>query len=508
MPKVLFITADQWRGDCLGVSGHPCVKTPALDELAKTGTRFSRHFAQAAPCGPSRASLHTGMYMMNHRSVGNGTPLDPRFTNIALEVRKQGFEPALIGYTDTSPDPRGRPSLDPALNTYCGVLPGFKQLVPESEGPIAWMRHLQSLGYDYENVSHPEDDPSVWDPAFSEPAATARGGTYGAAPYRSEHSDTAFSTDHAIRYIREKAGKDWFLHLSLLRPHPPFIVPAPYHDLYSPGDGPDFVRHADATKEASVHPYAALRCAQTDKWTAAHGLDLSQEVSRRQLRATYWGMMTEVDAHLGRLLEVLRQTGDDEDTLVVFTSDHGEQLLDHWHIGKLSYNDQSFHIPLIVRQPGAAGGRVVDSFTENVDIMPTILDWLGADVPLQCDGQSLVPWIEGATPRSWRENVFYEVDFRDVRAGSTELRFSIDMDACNFSVLRGDEYKYIHFADLAPLLFNIEKDAGELQNLAGKPDMSVVELEQAQRLLSHRMRYSERTWTHTLVTRNGLVDRV
>ena len=98
--KVLFISADQWRAECLSAVGHPVVKTPHLDALASEGVLFRRHYAQASPCGPSRTSMLTGMYLMNHRSGRNGTPLDSRHTNIALEVRKAGYDPTLFGYTD------------------------------------------------------------------------------------------------------------------------------------------------------------------------------------------------------------------------------------------------------------------------------------------------------------------------------------------------------------------------------------------------------------------------
>ncbi|MGY8997786.1 MAG: sulfatase-like hydrolase/transferase, partial [Alphaproteobacteria bacterium] len=97
--NVLFITADQWRADTLGAAGHPVVQTPNLDRLAAASVRFANHFAQTVPCGPARASLLTGMYLANHRVVGNGAPLDRRFTNLALEARKSGHAPTLIGYT-------------------------------------------------------------------------------------------------------------------------------------------------------------------------------------------------------------------------------------------------------------------------------------------------------------------------------------------------------------------------------------------------------------------------
>src|SRR5262245_39045418 len=124
MRKVLFISADQWRGECLSALGH-LVRTPHLDRLARQGVLFRHHYTQASPCGPARASLLTGLYMMNHRSVRNGTPLDARHANLALEVRKAGYDPTLFGYTDTSPDPRRFAAGDPALTTYEGVLPGM-----------------------------------------------------------------------------------------------------------------------------------------------------------------------------------------------------------------------------------------------------------------------------------------------------------------------------------------------------------------------------------------------
>src|SRR4051812_17107902 len=146
-PNVLLITADQWRSECLSTLRHPVVRTPTLDALAAEGVLFKNHFTQCAPCGPSRTSLLTGMYAMNHRSLRNGTPLDGRFTNIAMEMRRLGYDPMLIGYTDISLDPRGRDPHDPAARTYAGTLPGFTQLVPGSEIDWAWLADLKAKGY-------------------------------------------------------------------------------------------------------------------------------------------------------------------------------------------------------------------------------------------------------------------------------------------------------------------------------------------------------------------------
>src|SRR6201999_62674 len=143
---ILFITADQWRGECLSALGH-MVRTPNLDALAREGTLFRNHFANAVPCGPSRASLHTGMYLQNHRSGTNGTPLDARHTNWAKEVARAGYDPVLFGYTDTSVDPRGVDASDPWLRTYEGPLPGIRPIVMMGETPKAWTDWLAVNGH-------------------------------------------------------------------------------------------------------------------------------------------------------------------------------------------------------------------------------------------------------------------------------------------------------------------------------------------------------------------------
>ena len=153
-PNILLVTLDQWRGDCLGVAGHQVVRTPHLDRLAAEGIRFTSHYAQAAPCGPSRASLLTGTYQHVHRSVQNGTPLDARFTNVALEARAAGYDPVLFGHTDTTVDPRTVPDDDPRLEDYEGPLPGFHIALELPEHREAWYRWLEDRGHDISAVSY------------------------------------------------------------------------------------------------------------------------------------------------------------------------------------------------------------------------------------------------------------------------------------------------------------------------------------------------------------------
>src|SRR5256714_9368941 len=147
MLNVLFITADQFRSDALTCAGPPVVRPPNLARLAAGGVSSRRHFANAVPCAPSRASLYTGMYLMNHGATTNGTPLDDRHDNVARVARRLGYEPALFGYTDTGVDPRTVAADDPRLFSYEGVLPGFDPACHLAEGaPDAWLPRMRRLG--------------------------------------------------------------------------------------------------------------------------------------------------------------------------------------------------------------------------------------------------------------------------------------------------------------------------------------------------------------------------
>ena len=494
MANVLFITVDQWRGECLGAAGHPIVLTPNLDRLAAEGVLFRRHYAQAAPCGPSRASIHTGQYLMNHRSVLNGTPLDARCTNVALEVRAHGYDPVLFGYTDASPDPRVLAGDDPRLRSYEGVLPGYRAVLDLPEHGAAWGVWLREKGYDV-----PENVADFYEPVSDAPGAPTA--------YAAEHSEAAFLTGEVLRYLDERDqavdGDCWFVHAAYIRPHPPFVAPEPYASMYDPAKMSMPVRHETFEAEGAVSPLLAGAL-------AIPGIRMGDDVDELlQTRATYFGMMSEVDAQVGRLLDGVRARGEWDDTLVILTSDHGEQLGDHWLTQKLGWFDQSYHIPLIVHDPRAAHahGTVVDGpFTENVDLMPTILEWLEIAIPIQCDGRSLLPLVGGSIPERWRDAAFWEWEFRDPIGGFAEAAFGLTMDQCALCVLRDEHGKYVHFTGLPPIFYDLDRDPSELENRAEDPEYAPTVLRYAQRMLSLRMEHMDQTLTGLLVTPAGLLD--
>jgi arylsulfatase A-like enzyme len=498
--NILFITADQWRAECLSALGHPLVKTPHLDALAREGVLFANHFANAVPCGPSRASLHTGMYLQNHRSAINGTPLDGRHTNWALEAARAGYDPVLFGYTDTSVDPRDVDASDPWLKTYEGPLPGIRVLTMMGAFAYPWTNWLKANGFPV-----PDDIRMAY--AHRAPGPDYEDGAAVPKPlaYPVEADDTNFLVDRCIDYIRD-AKRPFIAHLSILRPHPPFIASEPYNAMYDPEAVPGFSRKSAPDEEGTQHPWLAHQLSRRAFRAPA------DEKKLRRLKAVYYGLMSEVDAAIGRVFACLKETGRWDTTLIVFTSDHGEQMGDHWLLGKCGYFDASYRIPLIVRDPrasaDAARGLVIERFTENVDIMPTMLDAIGVEIPVQCDGLSLSPFLEGnGAPANWRREAHWEYDFRDPADDATEKRLDLTLHQCTLNVIRDAHYKYVHFTKLPPLFFDLKKDPGEFVNRADDPAYLSLVLFYAQKLLSWRMNHDEQTLTHVALTDDGPVER-
>ena len=511
MLNVLFITADQWRGECLSALGHPCLRTPHLDRLAESGVLFTRHYSQASPCSPGRASLYTGLYLHNHRVVMNGTPLDARHTNVALEARRLGYDPLLFGYTDTAVDPRSRAPGDPdLLRTYGGVLPGMTPVVPMDDDHWPWRRHLARRGYEV-----PEDTNALFAPGHDD-RAPGQAISGAACAWSTQDNAAGFLTDKVIEHLGAQAPEPWFAHVSYLAPHPPFIASAPYNAMYDPDDVPAPVRASTPEEEARQHPYLAWHLRHQRDSGVAWDFDPRDNLSLddrdiRQARANYYAMMSEVDAQVGRLIEALRESGAWERTLVVFTSDHGEHLGDHWQFSKFCYFDQAFHIPLIVRDPrpkaSSGRGRRVNAFTESVDVMPTILEAIGSEAPVQCDGESLAPFLGGDTPGNWRREAHFELDFRYVLDEPGSEALGLMPDQCALCALRGERYKYVHFTGLPSLFFDMQEDPGEFVDRSGDPGYRDRVLEHAQRMLSWRMSHDDRRLANTRLTPEGVVER-
>lgn len=506
--NILFIMLDQWRAECLSALGHAHVKTPNIDALAADGVLFKQQYCQAIPCGPSRASLHTGMYQHNHRSICNGTPLDAGFSNIALELRKAGYAPTLFGYTDTSLDPRQYAANDPVMRSYEQVLPGFDTGVLLDGENYPWIADLKSKGYEFKATE-------VFKPLALSPEERGRGRTYAPAFFKAEHSSAAFLCDELIKYLSVREQDKWCAHLSFYAPHHPYIAPAPYHAMVDPSDVAPPLRRESRELEAQQHPYLAHSLPNPPGAGAsyagrAHDNLSMDEEEIRQLRATYFGMISEVDAQIGRVIDYLKDAGFYENTLIIVTSDHGDQLGDHWQFGKHSYFDASLHVPLIIRDPSeqadAARGQQLDMLTESVDLMPSMLDWLGLDIPAQCDGRSLLDICRsGHPPADWRSEIHCEFDFRDHDRFDAPGRgiAGLAYDECAVSIIRDRHFKYVHFNAWPALLFDLGRDPHEFENLAQHPDYQQTRLTYLQKLLNWRMRYERCELSNIKLTSRG-----
>jgi arylsulfatase A-like enzyme len=503
--NVLLIVVDQWRGLMLPKLGADYLKLPHLDRLCAEGVTFRNHFTQCVPCGPARASLLTGQYLMNHRAVQNTIPLASRFTNLAQELRRGGYDPALVGYTTTTPDPRVTAPSDPRFLVLGDIMDGFHS-VGAFENRDAYFGWVEGQGF-----ALPKNRDDIWLPQ----GPAGAGATAQPAVIPKELSDTAWFTERGLAYLRGRAGKPWFLHLGYYRPHPPFIAPAPYNAMYRPEDMPKVVRAPSAAEEAKQNAllgYYVNNIKQASFFQDGQGLGSEMtEEQVAQMRATYCGLMSEIDDHLGRVFDFLKETGQWDDTLIIFTCDHGEQGGDHHLLGKIGYFDESYRIPLIVRDPRAAarGGRgtVVEKFTETIDTMPTILDWLDLPVPRQCDGRSLLPFCEGHAPSDWRTEVHYEFDFRDLHYSQPESALGVPMDQCSLAVVQDEHYKYVHFAALPPLFFDLKADPGQFVNRAEDPAYAARKGEYAAKMLTWRLGFAERSLTGYRATPRGLEVR-
>ena len=339
---------------------------------------------------------------------------------------------------------------------------GFRQIAAFEPGKDDYFGWVERQGFEL-----PAAREDIWLPqGRGSPGATPLPASIPAGL-----SDTAWFTECALEHLAGVRARPWFLHLGYYRPHPPFVAPAPYHAMYDPADMPPPVRAASVEADAVQHPLLAYyieHVMQDGFFQNGVGKAAAMsEAELRQTRATYYGLMSELDDQLGRVFRFLDETGQWNETLIVFTSDHGEQLGDHHLLGKLGYFDASFRVPLILRDPAPAAnatrGRIVEEFTEAVDVMPTVLEWLGAKIPPPVRRPLASPIR--AWPRASRlaARGALRVRFpRHLLLGAREW-LGVAMDRASLAVVQDRRFKYVHFAALPPLLFDLEADPGQFR---------------------------------------------
>ncbi|MGE0725997.1 MAG: alkaline phosphatase family protein [Alphaproteobacteria bacterium] len=492
--NILFIMCDQLRADHLGCAGHPHLKTPNLDALARRGVRFDRAFVQSGVCGPSRMSFYTGRYMFSHGATWNRVPLSVRERTIGDYLRPAGMRVALAGKTHVLPDADGLERYGIEGGSALGALMregGFESLdrydghsPPGTES--GYPAYLRAHGYGGNDpwsswviaADGPDGEPvSGWNMRNARlPARVAE-----------PHSETAYMTDQAIRFLGEAGTAPWFLHLSYVKPHWPYMAPAPYHAMYGPEDCLPLNR--DPGELVAPHPVIAAYRQHDEAQTFA------REEVVRTVRPTYMGLIAQLDAHLGRLMAALDQAGRRDDTMIVFTADHGDFLGDHWLGEKEIMHEEVVRVPLIVVDPDARAdatrGTVDRRLVEAIDLLPTFIEAVGAPgAPHLLEGRSLLPVLRGTPPADWREAAFSELDYSFRRARQLLQRHPAE---CRAFMVRTARWKYVEWHGFRPQLFDLANDPQEREDLGVSADHRAVRAEMRDRLWQWLSRRKLRT---------------
>lgn len=470
--NLLFIMCDQLRWDYLSCAGHPHIETPHIDALAAKGVRFTQAYCQSAVCGPSRMSFYTGRYMFSHGANWNAVPLSVREKTMGDHLRPHGLRVALAGKTHMQIDTEGmdRLKIDPVsehgvLITQCGFEPYDRDdgLHSPSYGTNndPYQNWLRELGYDGETPWHD------WANSAEGPNGEILSGwemRHARLPARikEEHSETPFMTNRAMAFMEECGDEQpWCLHLSYIKPHWPYVAPAPYHAMYDTEHVIPAIR-TERERQSSHPVYAAFQQHQdSQSW--------SRQETRETVIPTYMGLIKQIDDQLGRLFAFMEEQGLMDNTMIVFTADHGDYLGDHWLGEKELFHDTVCRLPFIVYDPDPAAdatrGTNDDRMVEAIDVLPTFLDAITGETESEShwlEGRSLVPLLRGEPTEDWRAAIFNEADYA-YRGARTTL--GLEPHQCRAFMVRTADWKYVLYEGFRPQIFDLKNDPDELTDL-------------------------------------------
>lgn len=492
--NVLFIMCDQLRFDHLGCNGHPYLRTRNIDWLASRGVNFRNAFVQSGVCGPSRMSFYTGRYASSHGATWNSVPLPVDELTLGEYLHDSGRKLALAGKTHWRSDTAAMRRLSIEGDSALGRLLGAGGFV-EIDRYDGHVEPGKESGYADYLRAHGYDSPNPWSD-FVTSALDERGERVSGHRLRNihlparvakEHSETAYITATAIDFLNARGDEPWALHLSYIKPHWPYIAPAPYHAMYKLDQCLPVSRHPDEL--AHQHPVLAAYRQQEEN------INFMRDEVIAQVRPRYAGLVQEIDDQLGRLWEAMEKLGRWKDTLVIFTSDHGDFLGDHWLGEKEQFYDTVQRVPYLLYDPDPAAdasrGTGEERFIEAIDTTPTMLEALGLPAHEErVEGRSLLPLVRSQAPEAWRDAVFSELDytFRPAR-----LILGRGPNECKAWMVRTAAWKYVYWLDYPPQLFDLRNDANEFFDLGGDPRYAATRAALHDRLCAWFARQKRRT---------------
>lgn len=468
-PNILFIMTDQHRWDCLGANGNRLIKTPHLDRLAARSANFAHAYVQSPVCVPSRISFFTGRYAHAHKNRVNYTPLDRSETLLQARLKAAGYRTAVVGKLHYFP-----PTAEEAMRT------GF-DIAEVHDGNVATDRWSAYVKWRQEH-----------DPRKTQNyRALAKDIAPGKNPFRAaiatEFSETAWTGLRTRHHLEElaRSGRPFFLHASFWKPHSPFDVCPPYDSLYDDVNIP-------LPELVTVEDVRRLLPEPLQKLALRSG-KIEGAADREQLQwiyRSYYGAISHVDHEIGEILATLERTGQAQNTLIVFSTDHGDQLLEHGIMGKNCFFESSVRVPLLVSLPGRVKAARYTELIETVDVLPTLLEMIGVPEPREVQGRSFAPLI-AATGRRYepRDAVFSENIIPEVITGG-RLNLSFEkgrgVDGVRHpdaKMVRTNRWKYSYYPAGYAELYDLDADPGERLNLAGRPESRAIEGEMKDRLL-------------------------
>ena len=426
-PNIVLFLTDQQRYDTLGPHKPPFLRTPNLDCLAARGVCFDRTYADSPACVPSRTCLMSGKRSWTMNMTANGKTSDVMGRNHTLPwyLRELGYQTYGVGKMHFSPA-RARHGFDDILL------------------PDDYYNEMRTRGYDLQPMRHGLGQNELTPTCSTVPEAL---------------SHTNWVAQKSMEFIMERRDTTapFFLMCSFSKPHPPFDPPEPYYSMYQNEDIPEPVFGDWADDD---HAPMAFRRNRGGSVTSRYTPEII-----RAARAAYYGMITQIDYNIGRVLAALREISGNrshENTLILFVSDHGEYLLDHGNAGKVFHHDCSARVPLMVHYPDGFNRRLAGKRTNTLanlaDLLPTILSEVGGDIPGDIEGIDLTAVVEGRQPgRKY-----------------TDMQFGPGPETGRAVVSITDgRWKYCWYPEgPAEQLFDMQTDPHECRNLAGESDVA------------------------------------
>jgi choline-sulfatase len=432
--NVLVIMSDEHSNNAMGCSGHPDVKTPVLDRLANEGTLFTQAYTNCPVCTPARASFFTGRYVHELGTWDNATPYDGQIKGMSQHLAEYGQTMHSIGKLDLHPDGE--------YNGLAASQPGHRNNI--------------DLGAFFRESGE------------AKPFVEER---YRNIGIREGLSKDQLVLEEAVQWLKQRSkrrsdkdakeqqaesDKPWMLYVGFLHPHFPFYVKQEYWDAYNEliKNVPDVLNRPFTELN---EPLRALR--------HYFRSDVLDEETIRRMLVGYYALTKELDDNIGTILRTLEEEGLYEDTLIIYTSDHGEQLGRHGLWFKCSMYEETSNVPLIINHPRIVQGNRVDHPVSLVDIFPTVCDVLGLPLPEGVPGKSLLKLASGEADESRQDFVFSEYHGHGMPVGMYMIRWK--------------QWKYVYFTGgVEPQLFDLQHDPEEMVNLAAKAesDASVREV--------------------------------